>query len=152
MLHGSKTSLTCVCTLYGPGVSQCLMLVLQVRLPNSFLVLLRRTGTEGIGEPEVMGEDSSSKAVDSDIHEISIKVPHHKCMNISFSGAALQMCYRQLTDMCSVEGAALLEQAKPDVRETWDAYNASATCTGVGVVFMKGIDLCDSTVLTGRNS
>lgn len=46
------------------------MLVLQVQLPNSFPVLLRRTGTKGIINPEVVGEDGSSKAVDSDIHKI----------------------------------------------------------------------------------
>lgn len=54
--------------------------------------------------------------------------------------------------MCSVEGAALLEQANPDVHETWETYNASAICTGVGVVFMKGIELCESTMLLGRNA
>lgn len=25
--------------------------------------------------------------------------------------------------MCSIEGAALLEQAKPDVLETWETYD-----------------------------
>lgn len=73
----------------------CLTLVLQVclnRLLNSFLALLRRTGTKAIADLEAGVEDGSSRAVDSDIHGIDNSRVSPYMHESAFTTAEVQMC------------------------------------------------------------